>query len=332
MKPSIHFFQRKRREGKNFSLEQVFEGLRTRISDSFTVKLITAPYISSGVIKRFLNTVLAVGKQGDINHITGDINYVNLLLNKKKNVLTILDCGVLHSVGGIKKWIINLIWYKLPVKMSTIVTVISNATKVDLMLHTGCNPDKLKVIYVPISDDFKPVLKQFNSSNPRILQIGGAPNKNLSRLIEAVTGLNCVLAIIGTISEDNVKLLKEHNVAYENYVGIPFARIIEEYSKCDLLFFASTFEGFGMPILEAQATGRPVITSNILSMPEVGGDAALYVDPYSISDIRNGIDEIIQNESYRERLIQLGLDNVKRFDPAVIASQYIGVYNQLLQH
>jgi len=84
-----------------------------------------------------------------------------------------------------------------------------------------------------------------------------------------------------------------------------------------------------MPILEAQAVGRPVITSNILSMPEVAGDAACLVDPFDVSAIREGILKIIQDGSYREELIRKGQMNIRRFDPEKIALQYLDLYKKV---
>ena len=329
---NIHYFQRKRREGQNFSLEQIFEGVRDQLKNKYQVSKIEVPYVSSGILKRLANVIYCVSKQGTINHVTGDINYVNLLLSKKRNVLTILDCGILHRVNGFKRKVIEKIWFKIPVKRSSTVTVISEATKQDLINVTGCNPEKIRVIYVPISTKFKPVPQNFNKVKPRILQIGAAPNKNLTRLIEAVVDIDCTLSIIGKISDINLRKLEENKVDYENFVGLPFNRVIEEYVKCDLLFFASTFEGFGMPILEAQATARPVLTSNILSMPEVGGNAACYVDPYNTKDIKTSILKIVNDDEYRQTLIQNGLKNIKRFDSSHIARQYAKVYDKIIEN
>jgi glycosyltransferase involved in cell wall biosynthesis len=98
----------------------------------------------------------------------------------------------------------------------------------------------------------------------------------------------------------------------------------------DILFFASTFEGFGMPILEAQAIGRVVVTSNILSMPEVGGNAALYVDPYSIEQIRDAICILKNDKILRNSLIDKGFENIKRFNPDTIAFQYEALYQEII--
>ena len=84
-----------------------------------------------------------------------------------------------------------------------------------------------------------------------------------------------------------------------------------------------------MPILEANAVGRPVITSNILSMPEVAGDAACIVNPYSIDEIRSGILRIIENANYRESLVERGFVNVQRFEPKKVARQYLEIYAEL---
>jgi glycosyltransferase involved in cell wall biosynthesis len=100
---------------------------------------------------------------------------------------------------------------------------------------------------------------------------------------------------------------------------------------CDLLVFASTFEGFGLPIVEAQATGRPVVTSNIMSMPEVAGDAACLVDPFNVSSIREGVLKVINDSDYRNALVKAGFENVKRFQPEQIARQYAELYHELVK-
>lgn len=326
----ITYFLRKRRKGANYSVEQIFDDLAKRFSTNFNVTQKILPYVSSGVFKRIANVLFAPFYQGDVNHITGDINYVAILLKKSKTVSTILDLQILHRTVGLKRKILLTIWFKWPVHRSKWVTVISEATKEDLLKNVKCNPEKIKVIYVPISKSFERVDKQFNKENPTILQIGGAPNKNLKGLIEAVKGINCQLLIIGKISAENQQSLAEANINYINKVGIPFEEVIASYIAADILFFASTFEGFGMPILEAQATGRPVITSNILSMPEVGGDAAIYVDPLDENEIRSAILNLISNETLRNDLISKGFENVKRFDADTIALQYRALYNDIL--
>ena len=326
----ITYYFRKRRKGANFSVEQIFNDLADRLQNRYVINKKIVPYVSSGFFNRLGNVFSASLSQGDINHVTGDINYVALLLKKGKTISTILDLGILHRTSGLRRRILLDVWFKWPTYRSKWVTVISEATKQDLLKNVNCNPDKIKVIYVPISTSFKRVEKSFNSECPTILQIGSAPNKNLKGLIAASEGVNCKLLIVGKISEDNLELLQNAKIKFENKVEIPFEEVIACYESADLLFFASTFEGFGMPILEAQAVGIPVITSNILSMPEVGGDPAIYVDPNDIIELRKALIIVIENQELRESLVAKGFENVKRFDPDKIALEYEALYEGII--
>jgi glycosyltransferase involved in cell wall biosynthesis len=327
----INYFLRKRRKGANFSVEQIFNDLSKRFSSAYCVNNKVLPFVSSGIYMRLSNMLYALTNQGDINHVTGDINYIAIFLRKHKTISTILDLAILHRTKGIKRKILLTIWFKWPVYRSKWVTVISEATKQDLLKNVNCNPDKIRVVYVPISKAFNRVDKVFNNECPTIMQIGGADNKNLKGLITAVKDIKCKLLIIGKISEENLHSLEKYNISYVNKVGITFEEVIKSYVASDILFFASTFEGFGMPILEAQAVGRPVITSNILSMPEVGGDAAIYVNPYDFSQIKTAIQSIIENASLRQGLIEKGFKNILRFDGDTIADQYESLYIKMIK-
>ncbi len=86
-----------------------------------------------------------------------------------------------------------------------------------------------------------------------------------------------------------------------------------------------------MPILEANAVGRPVVTGNCTSMPEVAGDAAVLVDPWDPASIRSGILSIIQDPNLRAQLVSRGFENARRFDPQKIAEQYLAIYQRLAE-
>ena len=109
--------------------------------------------------------------------------------------------------------------------------------------------------------------------------------------------------------EDRVKFLppKGGRVGYVADEKLPTL-----YSGAQALVFPSLFEGFGLPILEAQACGCPVLTSNISSMPEVAGKGAIYVDPYDLKGIKYAMVKL-QEKDYRLQLIKKGFENVKRF-------------------
>ena len=104
--------------------------------------------------------------------------------------------------------------------------------------------------------------------------------------------------------------------------------IVQEYMNCDIVNLPSFYEGFGMPIIEAQASGRPVITSNIAPMSEVGGDAAVYVDPASPQSLLDGY---LYAFDHYNTIVEKGRENVIRFSVENIAKQYLKVYQILIQ-
>jgi glycosyltransferase involved in cell wall biosynthesis len=141
--------------------------------------------------------------------------------------------------------------------------------------------------------------------------------------------MQCQLVVIGRLSPSQEAAIDENGIVLENHVNLSEAELVRQYQECDLVSFASTFEGFGMPIVEAQRVGRPVVTSRCSSMPEVAGAAACFVDPLDVASIRAGIRSVIENREYRESLIVAGYENAKRFDANTIALQYLSMYRRV---
>jgi glycosyltransferase involved in cell wall biosynthesis len=312
-----------------FSMEQLFEDIRSELPSDISVDTYTNPYPSNGVWPRLKAMLWVIRHQGDVNHVTGDNHFLSIFLRRSKTILTIHDCVALDRLKGFKYQIFRFFWYWLPAKRSAVITVISESTKKELLRHLGRGGWRIKVIPNFVSTRFEFSSKPFNTSCPVILQVGTTENKNIERVAAALEGISCKLVIIGELTQSQIAVLERNKIDYQNYVSIPRSALIEHYRLCDIVIFASLYEGFGLPILEAQATGRPVITSNLYSMPEVGGDGACYVDPYSTEKIRAAVERLIGNSAYRESLLNEGYDNVKNYSPSTIAGRYAELYREI---
>ena len=326
----VTFFQRKPIEGKHWSLEFIFNDLRFSLKNKITYKIKIARFYSKGILKRVYNIIEAPFFQNQINHVTGDIHYVTFFLKKNKTILTILDCSFMNTESMIKKIIFQYFWLYLPEKKVTLITTISEFSKSQIIKYLPkIDQSKIHVIPVSISINFKYNPKIFNKIKPKILHIGTTENKNLLRLLDAIVNLNCEIMIVGKLDSSHILKLEQNNIKFINFIKLDEIDLIDLYNKCDILSFVSTFEGFGMPIIEANKVGRVVVTSNCSSMPEVAANSACLVDPFDSISIRNGLIKVINDDFYRDLLIKNGIVNAKRFDKNIISNQYLKLYKLL---
>ncbi len=331
MNPRIRVVHYQRKSHHTFSIERVFDTVRKYLPAHIFAELWVCRFRSRGIVRRILNLVEAPFHQGDINHITGDVNYLALTLAKRKTILTIHDCGGLKYLKGMKLFAILWFWYRFPVRQVAAVTVISEFTRTEVLHNTRCPPEVVHVIHDPVPPGFFPCPKEFCVDRPVVLQVGTTEhNKNIGRLAEAIRGIRCHLDIIGRLSDRQRQALEQNSIIYSVRESLTDEEMIQRYRECDMVVLVSTYEGFGMPIIEANATGRPVVTSNIGPMPEVAGSAACLVDPFDCSSIREGVLRVMGNADYRNHLVAEGLENVKRFQAETIAAQYAKLYRNVL--
>jgi glycosyltransferase involved in cell wall biosynthesis len=328
MPVTVVYFHRKPGPG-HFSLERVFSDVREHLPSDIDAKTRYCPRPSKGIFNRIANVLWARRNQGDISHITGDVHYLAVLLRKRTTILTIHDCVSLERSRGLRRWLLWFLWFRFPQSRCARTTAISEFTKKELVRYLKCPPEKIVVVHDPANTDFRPFSKPFNSKCPVVLQVGTGWNKNLERIAMALKGVSCRLEIVGPVRDAQRAILAANGILYSNHLHISNRELLSLYQECDLVVFASLYEGFGLPIVEAQAVGRPVITSNRCSMPEVAGGAACLVDPETVDSIREGILRVISEEPYREELVRQGYENVKRFSPDRIAAQYAELYRNL---
>ncbi len=262
-------------------------------------------------------------------HITGDIHYVAFILFWKKSILTIHDLNTYERLQGFKRLIFGFFWFWLPLRSANLITVISPYTKEQLLMHFPIRESKIVVI----NNSFQSIPRLKIKKDDRffrILVVGTKENKNIENLIKAIQKLeNVKLTIVGRPNQNLESLLEQYGITYKAIFNISEHELAIQYNIADLLFFASTKEGFGLPILEAQSVGLPVITSNTTAMPFVAGKAAIIVNPYCVDEIRNGILEIRNDENLRKELIEQGFLNIQRFSLESFVANFLNLYKTL---
>ncbi len=331
MKHNILFVERKPFE--SVSIERVFDQFEKNITARrFEIERQKLPYGNSP-IDILKNLLFFRPKPADIYHITGQVHYIALRLPKHKTVLTIHDLVFLHRRTGIRRYVLKKLFLDLPLRKLNFITAISQATKDEIVKYTNCDPAKIRVIENPIVDGLEPEpIKAFNEECPVILQVGTAATKNVLNLIRALDGVRCKLRIVGRIDAKINEALAESSVQFENIFNVGAKDMVEEYRNADIIAFCSTYEGFGLPIIEAQAMRKPVITSDISPLKEVASSGAFLADPDDVSSIRNGLLKIINESQYREALVENGTHNVLRFNPKKSATEYVEVYDLALSN
>lgn len=328
---SIIHFERMPTPGCH-SIERVFDTVRSSLKGDYSFRVVYCPTPAHTRLWLPLGLWRARRVHADVMHILGDVHYVAIGLSRRRTILTIHDLNRLEGLRGLRLILYRWLYFTLPLRRCNVVTVISDHTRNQLLHRFPWAAAKVKVIPDSTPYGFGPWPKVFNSLQPRILHVGTGANKNLARLAESLQGRRCFLQIVGRLSQEQQQELRRFEIQYANGVDISDSELIHLYEQADVVAFASLAEGFGMPILEAQAIGRPVLTSNLAPMKDVAGAGACLVDPYSVAEIRKGLDRIIENETYRNGLIRAGFENVKRFSPERTARLWADLYRSVGTH
>jgi glycosyltransferase involved in cell wall biosynthesis len=239
---------------------------------------------------------------------------------------------------------------RLAARRATRVLTVSESSKRDILRFVDTEPEKIDVIYnayderfgvEPREEDVVRVRERFQLHDEFVLYVGNVkPHKNLERLIEAFDrvrkrGLDHLkLVIIGDEISKYTSLRRavhKHQLhKYVRFLGyVPEETLAVMYRLAGVFVFPSLYEGFGLPPLEAMASGTPVVTSNVSSLPEVAGDAALLVDPYDPESIAGGIERVLTDEQLRRDLRRKGVARAKQFSWEQSVGRVREIYEQV---
>tara|TARA_B100001027_G_scaffold215519_1_gene189654 strand:- start:1361 stop:2371 length:1011 start_codon:yes stop_codon:yes gene_type:complete len=328
-KINVHIFLRKPYKFENHSIEKLFKTIAKEKNNNFNLKFLVCPFHSSGFFKRIYNCIWAFCNQGEINHISGDINFISLFLNKNKTVNTFHDCYTLRRLSGLNKIIHKFFWFYLPMKKSKYITTVSNFTKNELKNFVKIKK-KINVI-----SNFLPYgnynLNRKIKKN-KILIIGTTKNKNLDRILISIKDIKMTVIIIGKINFYQTRFLIENKIEYKNYVNISEAKLINCYNQAKILLFPSLYEGFGLPILEAQRMCVPVITSNISPMKEISNNSSILVNPRDVNDIKKKLIRLSDDNKLRKKIIKKGYNNSLSYGPNHSKEKYFEIYKKIFSN
>lgn len=253
---------------------------------------------------------------------------------------------------------LKLFWFRRGLVRADKVISVSDATRRDVQNTLAIPESRIRMIYNapdPIFtaparslelDDTYRTMERYQINYPFVLYAGNIrPQKNIPRLVEAFAVLRGELSahpiysdlrliIIGdeiskypSVRHSVIRSRVEQAVRFLGFVPINTLRIF--YKAAAAFVFPSLYEGFGLPPLEAMASGTPVITSNVSSLPEVVGDAAIIVNPENVFDIARGIREVLLDENVRHRCIARGQEQVSRFSWRLTAERVLEVYREV---
>jgi glycosyltransferase involved in cell wall biosynthesis len=253
---------------------------------------------------------------------------------------------------GLRGWLKWQIQKKSLKNCDAIITD-SYASKKDIEKLCHIEPEKIHVVYLAAGEqfqqietkEFEEVRKKYNLPASFALYVGDATaNKNLPRLVQACIHTNIPLVMVGKSLSDttvdrmngwNKDLVKIQALAQENplihIIGfVSNQDLVALYNAATLFVMPSLYEGFGLPVLEAMASGCPVICSKDGSLAEVAGDAAYFIDPYDVQNIAKGISALYKDKAKQKKLSQKGLLHIKNFSWEKTARQTVAIYSSLV--
>lgn len=272
-----------------------------------------------------------------------------IFLSKKiKRIITLHD--VIFLKKGIplsknKKQILGRLYYSittlLNAKRADLLITPTEFSKQDIITELHIKPEKIIVdtrgaehFDISTITDFEGLKKNYNIPDNYFFHVGGdAPSKNTDTLLEVFTQNENLNIVVAGIKKLEISHLYQKFNQYKNIVFVPYisqADIVGLYKYSQAFIVPSTYEGFGLPLLEAMKSECPILCSNATCLPEVAGDAAIYFNPKDKNELSDKINEISNNNDLRQELIRKGQERLKAFSWIKTAEITLQIYKGIL--
>ncbi len=296
-------------------------------------------------------TVVGLGKKllyGEKFDVFFSPTHYGPLITRSPEVVSVLDVSYKYFPELFKKKDLAQlsIWGKYSIKKASKIITISNSSKSDIIKEYGVANEKIAVVYLGVKENNKTkmkaseVLEKHNIKKPYLLFVGTLqPRKNISRLIEAFSQIvkghkNLSLVVVGRRGWQFEEILNSP-LKFGVAESVRFLENVNDdelpsfYENAEAFVLPSLYEGFGLPVLEAMKYNCPVATSDISSLPEAGGDAAVYFDPYDTHDMAEKVGKILSNSKLRSEMVKKGHAQVKKFSWEKSAREVLKVLEEV---
>ncbi len=326
------------------------KNINFEVGSNFKIRILNFEY-SSVYLRYFWEQIILpfyiFKDKIDLLHSLG---YVTPLFTNAKKIVSILDInykGHSNNMSLSKRFLLGSM-VNLSAIFSNKIITISEFSKKQIVKYTQVKENKIIVTLLSGSSDLfhngdkdtSEVINKYNIFNEYIIAFSSpSPHKNIKRLLDAFSEIlknnsNLKLVLVGhqNKSESLMKVIQKNNLL-DNIIFtgfVPDEDIHPLMSNAKLFVFPSLYEGFGIPLLDAQVCQIPVVSSNAGSLPEVGGDGVLYFDPENIAEISEMILKVINDNQLSKAIVAKGVENREKFSWQKTAKQTIDVYNEIL--
>jgi glycosyltransferase involved in cell wall biosynthesis len=225
------------------------------------------------------------------------------------------------------------------------IIAISRKTKHDIETFFHVPPEKVELIYQPVAPVFfekqntSPILEKYNLPENFILSVGTLESrKNQLALLQALYSKDIKVPVVFVGKQTASYMAEMNRFIAENELdsqvkflsNIPESDLAALYQSAILSVYISVFEGFGLPVIESMASGCPVITSSVSVLPETAGDAAVLCNPAKVEEIAQKVAILLENENFRNEMIEKGAKRANLFHPENYAQKLISLYAEVL--